>query len=441
MRPSLGISFANITQPAAKETDPVSNHLTNHDDDFSAQLLMIKHLHDAAKAVKADDAEVPVHLWDAFITKGAAVDDTTRGAIEVIRSFALDLYRRKLTRDCVNHLRTVHSVNWSTKTSSEQRDIDMDVSGMREIVSRAANNRWFEYPAGSRLHFFRFPMKYRTLAQDGVPIYYLTEGPKSLKAQPPIKPEEKRVLGDKILKMWKKKYIDAPPCKLSSAIMYFAVPKGEDDWRIVYHAGANGLNDSVWVPSFWLPTIDSLLRIVDETSFMEDRDIGKMFLNFELHFATHCFTGVDIDPLEFTSKECPHRWLWWTKNLMGFRSSPYNSIKMYLIAKEVIKGDRLNADNPFWWHHVELNLPGTACYTPTRAWISKRRVLDGSLASDMVVFVDDKHIAGGGPTRVKEAGHASSTHESYLGIQAHRQGRGSHGLNLAREMGQDEGHM
>ena len=176
------------------------------------------------------------------------------------------------------------------------------------------------------------------------------------------------------------------------------------------------MNDSIWVPSFWLPTIKSLLCIVDESSFMEDQDIGEMFLNFELHFATRRFTGIDVKPLKFTAEECPHRWLWWTKNLMGFRSSPYNSVKMYLIAKEVIKGGRLDADNPFCWHHVELNLPGTPGYTPTRALISKRRV-DGGLASDMVVFLDGKRVVRSGSKRVKEAGHASSKRESYLGIQ------------------------
>ena len=416
LRPSLGSSLVNIAQPAAEERDLVSNHPTNHEDDFSGQLLMIKHLHDAAKAVKADDAEVPVHLWNSFVTRGTEVNDSIEEALEVIRNCALRWYRRKLTRDCVGHLIRVHGANWHTRSNEAKRSVERDVSGTREIVGRAAINGWFDYPAGSRLHFFRFPTKYRMLARDGVPIFYQTKGPQSLKAQPPIKPAEKRVLRDKILKMWRKRYVDVPPCKLSSAIMYFAVPKGEEDWQIVYHAGANGLNDSVWVPSFWLPTINSLLRIVDESSFMEDRDIGEMFLNFELHFATRRFTGVDVEPLEFTEEECPHRWLWWTKNLMGFRSSPYNSVKMYLIAEEVIKGDRLDADNPFWWHHIELNLPGTACYTPTRAWISKRRN-DGSLASDMVVFVDDKRIAGSGPARVKDAGHASSTRESYLGIQ------------------------
>ena len=55
-------------------------------------------------------------------------------------------------------------------------------------------------------------------------------------------------------------------------------------------------------------------------------------------------------------------------------------------------------------------------YNPGRAWVTKRRV-DRSLASDMVVFVDDKRLAGSGQQEVKEAGHRCSMREAYLGIQ------------------------
>ncbi len=77
-------------------------------------------------------------------------------------------------------------------------------------------------------------------------------------------------------------YLAAPDAKIQLLIKYFAVPKGEGDWRVVYDVGANGLNDCVWAPSFFLPSVDALLRIVDHTSVMEDHDIGEMFLNFEL---------------------------------------------------------------------------------------------------------------------------------------------------------------
>jgi len=116
--------------------------------------------------------------------------------------------------------------------------------------------------------------------------------------------------------------------------------------------------------------VSSLLRIVDKSSFMEDRDIGEMFHNFDLHHSMQRFAGVDVGPWDFSEEECPHRWLVWTQNLMGFKPSLFNSVRMFLIAEEMIRGDRHDTSNPFQWEAIELNLPGKEGYTPTRAWIS-----------------------------------------------------------------------
>jgi len=62
---------------------------------------------------------------------------------------------------------------------------------------------------------------------------------------------------------------------------------------MVYDATANKLNEAVWVPSFWLPTIDTLVRNVRRDSWMTDRDIGDMFLNYQLHEEVRPFTAVD----------------------------------------------------------------------------------------------------------------------------------------------------
>ena len=213
-----------------------------------------------------------------------------------------------------------------------------DISTLREILWRAANNEWFEYPFGSRLHFFRFPLKYRSLARDGVPNFFISPGPTQRRPQHAPTPEAAEVLRAKISKMTQWRYLVAPDSRIASLVKYFMVPKGEGDWRVVYHAGINGLNDCVWAPHFYLPTVDSLLHIVDHTSYMEDRDIGEMFLNFELHPNTRRFIGIDVGPLELVVDGIKQHWLVWTKNLMGFRASPYNSVKMYLIIEEVVRG-------------------------------------------------------------------------------------------------------
>lgn len=375
-----------------------------------ARMIVIKAQHDLAKAVKADDAEVPVYLWNNRVCRGETSPAEAR-ALDTLRTWCMRVYRRRLCRDCIGYLVGRHGAEWHRRPKST-----VDVVAVREILWRAANNEWFEFPFGSRLHFFRFPDRYQALARDGVPNFFITPGPTQRQAQPPPTSEAAPMLRDKIAKVIQRRYLVTSSSKIASLIKFFAVPKGEGDCRVVYHAGANGLNDCVWAPPFFLPTVDSLLRIVDHSSYMEDRDIGEMFLNFELHPNTRRFTGVDVSPLNLEVDGQRQRWLVWTKNLMGFRSSPYNSVKMYQIVEEVIRGDRRDPSNAFQWDHVKLNLPGTKDYDPSISWITKRRK-DGTLASDLVDFVDDERIVGCGRERTQEAGHAVSTRESYLGLQ------------------------
>jgi hypothetical protein len=96
-----------------------------------------------------------------------------------------------------------------------------------------------------------------------VPVFFLGPFPKKKRHQPKMPPAETVVLCDKLCKMILQQYLVVPEQQLRSLIYYFGVPKGVldgivQDWRIVYHAGANNLN-AVWVPSFWLPQVDSLL--------------------------------------------------------------------------------------------------------------------------------------------------------------------------------------
>jgi hypothetical protein len=112
---------------------------------------------------------------------------------------------------------------------------------------------------------------------------------------------------------------------------------------------------------------------------------------------------------------------------MGFKASPYNSVCVYLVAEEVIRGDRHDPGNAFQWSHLRLNLPWCKGYTPAQAWLSKRRK-DDSLASNFVCFVDNQRVTASSSARIVEAGHAISTMESYLGLQdALRKIRAPHG--------------
>jgi hypothetical protein len=84
---------------------------------------------------------------------------------------------------------------------------------------------------------------------------------------------------------------------------------------------------------------NTLARGLDEQSWMTDRDIGDMFLNFQLHASAILFTGINLASLYDSTEETGLQSAMWDRNLMGFAPSPYNCLKIALIVEEVSKGD------------------------------------------------------------------------------------------------------
>ena len=110
---------------------------------------------------------------------------------------------------------------------------------------------------------------------------------------------------------------------LESLIKYFSLSKRENDIHIIYDTTANKLNEYVWVPSIWLPTLDSLLRALDKNSWMVDQDIADIFLTFQFHANGVPYTGVDIGPMYEKGEEVRDgRWAFLDRNLMGFVAPP-----------------------------------------------------------------------------------------------------------------------
>ena len=214
-----------------------------------------------------------------------------------------------------------------------------------------------------------------------------------------------------------------------SLTSYFDVEKGEDDIRMVYDGTKCGLNGSVWVPTFFMPTIKTHLRAVVEGTFMADLDVGEMFLNFMLHPTLRPYCGVDLSPysLSLPDREGPPSldsdekvWVSWDRIAMGLSWSPYQAVKSMHLAEEVIRGDHTDPSNIFHWDHVRLNLPGQDDYDPTLPWVSKVRELpDGSfeVAADLFTFIDDCRPTGRDAKEGWQAGRRTGSVLNWLGLQ------------------------
>jgi hypothetical protein len=138
----------------------------------------------------------------------------------------------------------------------------------------------------------------------------------------------------KIKKFVGKKYLALPPEQICSLIKYFAIPKGVidnaiQDWRIVFHTGRICLGSIVQFTLHELTLIHNTQRNMGEGS----RSHSQL-------------------------KNVPNA------GCVGLATSwalPI-SIRMCLILKEVIRGDRHDPDDAFEWNTILLNLPGTGEY-------------------------------------------------------------------------------
>lgn len=211
-------------------------------------------------------------------------------------------------------------------------------------------------------------------------------------------------------------------CSLTS---FFAVPKGTDDIRIVYDTTKSGLNNAIWTPKFFLPTMASVLNYADDHTFYGDIDIGEMFLNYFLDPEIRPWAGVDVTALySATNQECDRdtkskrTLMRWERSLMGVRSSPYNCVRAYLISEEVIRGDRLDVANPFRWHRIVFNMPGTESYNPMKPWMYRFDEVDQVMAVFVTSYVDDLRTgSNAGRDACDRLTHVTSSKLNYLGEQ------------------------
>jgi hypothetical protein len=376
-----------------------------------------------AKSVKADDAEIPIHLWDTRVWRrgfnAAAVANFKRRyqccPLTSLRQLLLRRWQRNVYLSFIKYLSLTYGTAYLEEMTTNS-ELQADCCAGRECLWRVMEANCWEWPMGSRLLFWRWSETHRLEARGGYPPYVQALLPKYRRLQPYEKnPETRAKVKEKLNTVRKKKYISKG--RVHSLTYYFSVPKGENDVRMVYDASRSQLNKSLWAPNFGLPTIESLTRSILGSSWMGDLDIGEMFLNFCLHPDLQPYCGVDVKPY-FMGESGQGLTLWerWVRCVMGLKPSPYICIKALLIALEVIRGNRLNPLNPFHWHNIVLNLPGSPHYNPSKPRLLRLRQ-DGRISSSLSCYVDDLRAAAAGEDLCWEVMHVVSSKAAYLDIQ------------------------
>jgi hypothetical protein len=287
-------------------------------------------------------------------------------------------------------------VQWLS-TEDARDEYQENLEAAQDCMRRCADADWWEWSDGSRLLFWRWPVRWRTEARDGAKGFHLgTRRPR--RHFPPIPVKEPWIIAkdlEKLEKLLRRRYV--VPGKFVLAVPRFPVPKGADDIRVVWNLAKNGLNKEMFTPSFFLPTMATYLRCLQTGSYCGDFDIGKQFHNYQLHRAEQVYCGVDV-PIELREKlrsegmpvDGPMRW---NRLVFGWQSSPYLALRMLARAIELAKGAPNETRSAFAWHAVRLNLPGSEAYDPGIPRMVKLRE-DGTPATELVVFFDDGRVIG-----------------------------------------------
>jgi len=298
---------------------------------------------------------------------------------------------------------------WNDRSRRHQKDL----AAARDVIARLTRSSFWEWNDGSRPAHWKWPQWYQEVIRDGLRIWF-KEAPRYWRRpQAPGKTKvEHGLMRKKLSKVRDRRYLVAG--QVDSLTSFFAVPKGADDIRMVYDGTKSGLNDTIWVPRFSLPTVNSLLRAVDHSTYMADFDIGECFLNFVLHETVQALCGVDLTHYFGDGKVL---WERWARAAMGLKSSPYQAVQAVLVAKEHILGDRRDRDNAYRWDKVRMNLPGSRSYDPTLPWVSKIRIEDGSIACDLFIYVDDGRVTGPTEADCWQATRQAASTLNALGIQ------------------------
>lgn len=369
------------------------------------------------KAAKADDASADLNQWLLEFRRqiGQRLLSISDERLEVwlgrLRETVVRWWRLRLAKEIRSYMRMTHGDRWFRDEGTTEMQKDKKV--LRDVLRKVQSADYWEWHSGSTLFFWRWPPDYRSQARDGVKIFVRSKLPSYRRHQPkPSDPFKAKQVELKLQKVVERGYMEKGLVR--SLTGFFDVPKTETDIRLVYDATRCGLNESVWAPNFFIPSADTLARCLTEGSWLGDIDLGEFFLNFPLDPKVRPYAGVDLT--HYSGQNRDLRWLRWSRCLMGFKPSPYNSAQTFSWAEEIIRGDPSDNGNPFGWAKLETNLPGDKNYRAGDPWIQRLRS-NGDMSGELVAYVDDLRIVGASLDHCWECLKRVSCYTTFLGMQ------------------------
>lgn len=285
---------------------------------------------------------------------------------------------------------------------------------------------YMTYPSGSTLIFWRWSAELQRPALLGWPSQVATELPRCMKIKSTSYSEEDRKrLAEKLGKVISRGYIKlVPKSEVESFMEFFAVPKGEDDIRIVYNGTRCGLTPALWAQKFWLPNADTVLRMMHYNYALGDLDAGEMFLNYPLTEDLVSVSGINLTKLKkeicelLDISHVPDELVGvWLRTWMGLRPSPVWASRFFYLMEEFFKGNEREVGNPYYWDTVKVNIMGMEDFNPSMPNVYKWDSVNKRPAADSVSYIDDLRTIGHSANDTWLLGRRIASRIQYLGSQ------------------------
>ena len=172
---------------------------------------------------------------------------------------------------------------------------------------------------------------------------------------------------------------------------------------------------------------NSIIRVLNYNYEVVDINLGEMFINFPLVRFFQDYSGVDLSPmipdLVKIFPDIKHHiqnqrlTAVWTRDWMGFKSSPFWAAKFYYLAEEFLRGQELDPNNSLFWDKVSLNLLDNPNYNPAYPNVIKLNSLKILLAGDIKAYVDDLRTMGYIMEQAWAIARRVASRLQYIGIQ------------------------
>jgi hypothetical protein len=281
------------------------------------------------KATKSDDPAVPMSLWEEHLIKDgtrawmrkderknltAACDTLRKLMLYRWKGKVLSSFRIWLNRKYADELDPIgkrwgpgvrfknNKYVWNDGQTSKDDYVkrwnarvltapEALMAGM-DCIEISYKTSWWEWEDGSRPFHWWWPEEYQERIRDGIKVHFRTPPPQYVVLQRDVDPKVKEKVVEKLQQVRMRWYITER--YMVSLTSFFAVPKGDNDIRIIYDGSIGGLHDAIWVPWFVLSTLNAHLRAVKQGTYMGDLDVGECFLNFMLHPILRPYSGVDF---------------------------------------------------------------------------------------------------------------------------------------------------